>query len=47
MSKLGANIFFDSNYFELHTYGPQQFVKIGVVKVDYLDFPGEIFEKLV
>ena len=29
------------------TYGLQQFAKIGAVKVDYFDFPGEIFEKLV
>ena len=34
------------NYFELHTYGPQQFSKIGVVKDDYFDFPCEIFEML-
>ena len=29
------------------TSGPQKFAKIRVVKVDYFDFPGEIFEKLV
>ena len=29
------------------TYGLQQFAKIEAVKVDYFDFPGEIFEKLV
>ena len=29
------------------TSEPQKFEKIGVVKVDYFDFPGEIFEKLV
>ena len=29
------------------TYGLQQFAKIRAVKVDYFDFPGEIFEKLV
>ena len=43
MSKLGTNIFListTSNYL-------QQFAKIGAVKVDYFDFPGEIFEKLV
>ena len=27
------------------TYGLQQFAKIRAVKVDYFDFPGEIFEK--
>ena len=27
------------------TSGPQKFSKIGAVKVDYFDFPGEIFEK--
>ena len=42
MSKLGANIFLMAT-----TYDPQQFAKIGVVKVDYFDFPDEIFEKLV
>ena len=42
MSKLGANIFLIAT-----TYGPQQFAKIGVVKVDCLDFPNENFEKLV
>ena len=29
------------------TYGLQQFAKIRAVKVDYFDFPGEIFEKFV
>ena len=29
------------------TSGPQKFSKIRAVKVDYFDFPGEIFEKLV
>ena len=29
------------------TQGLQQFAKIGAVKVDYFDFPGEIFEKFV
>ena len=29
------------------TSGPQKFAKIRAVKVDYFDFPGEIFEKLV
>ena len=29
------------------TSGPQKFAKIRVVEVDYFDFPGEIFEKLV
>ena len=29
------------------TSGPQKFAKIRVVKVDYFDFPGQIFEKLV
>jgi hypothetical protein len=41
MSKLGANIFListTSNYSTL-----QQFAKIGAVKVDYFDFPDEIF----
>ena len=42
MSKLGANIFLIST-----TYGLQQFAKIWAVKVDYFDFPGEIFEKFV
>ena len=27
------------------TSGPQKFKKIGVVKVDYFDFAGEVFEK--
>ena len=26
------------------TYGLQQFAKIGVVKVDYFDYPGEILK---
>ena len=41
-----APIFF---WYELltTTSGPQKFAKIGVVKVDYFDFPHEIFEKLV
>ena len=42
MSKLGTKIFLIST-----TYGLQQFSKIGAVKVDYFDFQGEIFEKLV
>ena len=42
MSKLDANIFLIST-----TYGLQQFAKIRALKVDYFDFPGEIFEKLV
>ena len=29
------------------TSGPQKFSKIGAVKVDYFDFPGEIFEKFL
>ena len=29
------------------TSGPQKFAKIRVVKVDYFDFPGEIFEQFV
>ena len=29
------------------TYGLQQFAKIRAVKVDYFDFPGEIFQKFV
>ena len=41
MSKLGTN------YVLPTTYGLQQFAKIGAVKVDYFDFPGEIFEKFV
>ena len=40
MSELGTNIFLIRT-----TSGPQKFEKIGVVKVDYFDFPGEIFEK--
>ena len=44
MSKLGANIFLIAT---TSNYGPQQFTKIGVVKVDYFDFPGEMFEKCV
>ena len=41
-----APIFF---WYELlpTTSGPQKFKKIGVVKVDYFDFPGEIFGKQV
>ena len=42
MSKLGTNIFLIST-----TSSLQQFAKIGAVKVDYFDFPGEIFEKFV
>ena len=42
MSKLGTNIFLIST-----TYGLQQSAKIRAVKVDYFDFPGETFEKLV
>ena len=42
MSELGANIFEISSNNSL-----QQFAKIGAVKVDYFDFPGEIFEKIV
>ena len=42
MSKLGTNIFLISTIST--TYGLQQFAKIGAVKVDYFDFPGEIFE---
>ena len=43
MGKFRTNIF----WYELLplTSGPQKFSKIGVVKVDYFDFPGEIFEK--
>ena len=43
MSKLCANIF---SIATTSNYGPQQFEKIGVVKVDYFDFPSEIFEIL-
>ena len=46
MSKLGANIFLIATLLPT-THGPQQFAKIGVVKVDYFDFPVEIFETLV
>ena len=42
MSKLGTNIFLIST-----TYVLQQFAKIEAVKVNYFDFPGEIFEKFV
>ena len=42
MSKLGTNIFLIST-----TYGLQQFAKIGAVKVDYFDFPGEISKTFV
>ena len=42
MSKLGANIFLISTTCDL-----QQIAKNGAVKVDYFDFPGEIFENLV
>ena len=42
MSKLGANTFLIQI-----TSGRQKFAKVRVVKVDYSDFPGEIFEKLV
>ena len=45
MNKFGANIF--GQQLLPTTYGPQQFAKIGVVKVDYFDFPVEIFETLV
>jgi hypothetical protein len=45
MSKLGTPFFC---YQLLQTiYGLQQFAKIGTVKVDYFDFPGKTFEKLV
>ena len=43
MSKLVDNIFLISTT----SKGLQQFAKIGAVKVDYFDFPGEIFEKFV
>ena len=45
MSKLGTKFF----WYQLlpTTYGLKQFSKIGAVKVDYLDFQGEIFEKFV
>ena len=41
-----APIFF---WYELlpTTSGPQKIAKIGVVKVEYFDLPGKIFEKLV
>ena len=42
MSELGANIFEISSNNSL-----QQFAKIGAVKVDYFDFPGEISERFV
>ena len=42
MSKLGANTFLMST-----SYSLQQFEKSRAVKVDYFDFPGEIFEKFV
>ena len=42
MSKLGANIFLIAT-----TNGPKQLAEMGLVKVDYFDFPNEIFEKLV
>ena len=38
---------FHAIFFIAATYGPQQFAKIGEVKVDYFDFPCEIFEILV
>ena len=44
MSKLGANIFLiatSSNYLQSTVSSPQQIAKIGVVKVDYFDFPNE------
>ncbi len=44
MIKLGTNIF---NFLISTTYGLQQFPKIGTVKIDYFDFPGETFEKHV
>ena len=47
MSKLGTNIFLISSKLLPTTYSLQQFAKIGAVKVDYFDFPGEIFEKFV
>ena len=43
MSKLGTDIFLCQLL--PTTYGLQQFEKIGAEKVDYFDFPGEIFEK--
>ena len=45
MSKLGTIIFLIST--TSNSYGLQQFAKIGAVKVDYFDFPGEKFETLV
>ena len=42
MSRSGTNIFLIAT-----TSDPQQFEKNVGVKVDYFDFPGEIFEKLV
>ena len=45
MIKLGTNIFLIAT--TSTTYDPQQFPKIRVVKIDYFDFPVEIFETLV
>ena len=40
MSKLGANIFLIST-----TSNYLQSSEVGTVKVDFIDFPGEIFEE--
>ena len=43
----GPIFFFIIKYILLTIYGPQQFAKIKIVKVDYFDSTVEIFETLV
>ena len=45
--EIGGQYFFIIEYILLTIYGPQQFAKIKIVKVDYFDSPVEIFETLV
>ena len=47
MSKFGANIFWiATTYFQLATYGPQQFAKISIFKVDNFVLPIFLLPKL-